>query len=74
MSQTWFTAPDGREWDVLEFSRSGAGARAEGDPLPEPTQALLRFESEGEIRWVHGAPLDWNQPEKLAELFKRAER
>jgi hypothetical protein len=71
-AMTTYRDEHGREWSVLEVSRTGVGARAEGDHLPLPTHALLRFESEGEIRWAHDAPLDWNNPERLQEIFKSA--
>jgi hypothetical protein len=72
MSEPTYTDDEGRRWRVTEICRVGTGARAEGDALPEPTHATLRFEADGETRWAQNPPLDWDHPDCLAELFEGA--
>jgi len=71
---TTFTESTGREWNVAESHRVGAGAVGESDALPRATQITIRFESLGETRWARNVPEDWHRSDRLAQLFQQSER
>jgi hypothetical protein len=71
---TTYTDGAGRRWRVRELVRPDAEAAARGRIAPL-TRATLVFESRGERRFVHNAPIDWRERRPLlADLFAKAKR
>jgi predicted ATPase len=56
MSTRAFTDRHGTTWHIQEAYAIGVGARGEGDALPRPTQAGVRFwTNDGREVWGHGS-------------------
>ena len=69
---TIYTDDAGRRWRIREILRPARSADA-SSRNPPLTQATLVFESQGERRFVDGAPLDWrDHREALGQVFAKA--
>jgi hypothetical protein len=72
---TTFTDGSGRRWRVRELVRPAATAMIASRRVPALTHATLVFESRGERRFAHRAPLDWREHRGLlTDLFAKAKR
>jgi hypothetical protein len=72
---TTFTDGGGRRWRVRELVQPAATATVGPGRMPALTRATLVFESRGERRFAHNAPLDWRERRRLlGDLFAKARR
>lgn len=71
-----FRDADGVLWEVHESGAFGYGARHPDEPAPEPSVALLVFESKDGRRAVSEAPIGWREASEdwLREELSRAQR